>query len=251
MPLLSTCNFVKYTWFWNNFSRHAKIQKNPVPALISNPVPIPNSASISTLTPETPRVWKLKWEKTLPKKLTIEATEGISTLLKLKVEIKTTDTAEKKSVTALLDSSRTGECIDRNYAKCQQFYLIKLTQPIPVYNIDGSPNESGSITEVVSLILHYKNHSEWTSFCVTGLSKQKLILGHSQLHKHNLKINWGTGEFKMSRCPPHCCSRCRKKLHQERIAQKTETRRIDICSIGPIPIDHNSDSDCKLDCQRP
>ena len=67
--------------------------------------------------------------------------EGISTSLKLKVEIETTNTVEKKSLTALLDSGATGECIDRDYAKSQQFKLIKLTQPIPVYNIDGSPNE--------------------------------------------------------------------------------------------------------------
>ena len=100
--------------------------------------------------------------KTLPKTLTIATTEGISTSLKLKVEIKTTDTMEKKSVTALLDSSTMGECIDMDYAKSHWFNLIKLTQPIPVYNIDRSPNEAGSIMEVVSLILHYKNHLEWT-----------------------------------------------------------------------------------------
>ena len=116
--------------------------------------------------------------------------EGISTSLKLKVEIETTNTVEKKSVMALLDSSAMGECIDRDYAKSQQFKLIKLTQPIPVYNIDRSPNKAGSIKEVVSLILHYKNHSEWTTFCITSLGKQKLILGHSWLHKHNPKINW-------------------------------------------------------------
>ena len=62
--------------------------------------------------------------------------EGVSTSLKLKVEIETTDTAEKKSVVALLDSGATGECIDRDYAKSQQFNLLKLTNPILVYNID-------------------------------------------------------------------------------------------------------------------
>ena len=125
----------------------------------------------------------------MPKTLTIANMEGISTSLKLKVETETTDTAEKKSVMALLDSSAMGECIDRDYAKGQRFKLIKLTESIPVYNIDGSPNEAGSIKEVVSLILHYKNHSEWTTFCVTSRSKQNLILGHSWLCKHNPKIN--------------------------------------------------------------
>ena len=45
----------------------------------------------------------------------------------------------------------------------------------------------------------------------------------------------------MSRCPPHCCSGCRDELHQERIIQKAEAKRMDICSAGFWPeIDHNS-----------
>ena len=80
------------------------------------------------------------------------------------------------------------------------------------YNIDGTPIEAGSITEAVSLILQYKNHSERTIFCVTSLGKQKLILGHSWLRKHNPEIDWNKGEVKMSRCPPRCCSECREEI---------------------------------------
>ena len=160
----------------------------------------------------TPKVRKLKWQKTLPKVLMIAATEEISTSLRLKVEIETTDTAERKSVTALLDSGSTGECINRDYAKSCWFNLVKLEQLIPVYNVDGTPNKAGSITEVVSLILRYKNHSERTTFCVTNLGKQKLILGHSWLRKNNPEIDWGMGNVKMSQCPPGSCSGCRDEL---------------------------------------
>ena len=90
-----------------------------------------------------------KWEKLLPKKFIIAATEGNPTSLKLKVEIKTTDTAEKKSVSALVDCGATGEFIDRHYAKSSCFNLVKLTQPIPVYNVDGTLNEAGSIISVL------------------------------------------------------------------------------------------------------
>ena len=77
-----------------------------------------------------------------------------------------------------------------------------------------------SVTEVISLILHYKNHSERTTFAVCGLDKQKLILGHPWLWKHNPEIDWVTQEVKMSRCPPQSCPGCRDKAHQERAAQK-------------------------------
>ena len=50
----------------------------------------------------------------------------------------------------------------------------------------------------------------------------------------------------MSRCPPRCCSGCREELRQERITQKAETRKTDICLAGLLPeIDH--DSDCEAD----
>ena len=114
--------------------------------------------------------------------------------------------------------------------------------------MDGSPNEAGSITEAVSLLLFYKNHSEQTIFCVTNFGKQKLLLRHTWLHKHNPEIDWETGEVKMSRCPPHCCLGCQDELHQERITHKAKARRIDICSIGPLPkINHDSELGLDLD----
>ena len=198
------------------------------------------------------RIWKPKWEKTLPRKLTIATVEEVSTSLKLKVEIKTTNTTERKSVITLLDSGTMGECIDRDYAKNQWFNLLKLANPIPVYNVDGSPNEAGLVTEVVSLILCHKNHSEQTLFCITSLGKEELILRHSWLCKHNLEIDWTKGEVKMSRCPLHCCSGCCDEIHLERITEKAEAKRRDTCSIGPmLEISHDSKEDSMSDAVNP
>ena len=173
-------------------------------------IPVPASIPV-------PKVRKSKWEKALPKKYHITTAEQSLYSLKLKVEIETIDTLEWRSITCLVDSGATSEFIDWDYAKSCRFNLVKLKQPIPVYNVDGTPNDAGSISEVVHLILHYKNHSERTTFAVTCLSKQKLLLGHSWLWNHNPKIDWNKGEVKMSRCPPCCCSGCQDELHQERI----------------------------------
>ena len=75
---------------------------------------------------------------------------------------------EKNSIMSLVDCGATGEFINRHYAKSQHFTLVKLAQPIPVYNVDGTANEAGLIMEVVNLILHYKNHSKRTTFAVRG-----------------------------------------------------------------------------------
>ena len=81
----------------------------------------------------------------LPKAYTITSAGEDSNSLKLKIEIESADTTRKKLVTTLVDSGATGEFIDRDYAKSCQFNLVKLTQPIPVYNVDGTPNEAGSV----------------------------------------------------------------------------------------------------------
>jgi len=136
---------------------------------------------------------------------------------------------------SFVDSGATGEYIDCHYAKSNWLHTLKLSKPIPVYNVDRTLNEAGSITEVVNLILRYWNHSERTLFSVTGLGKQKLILGHSWLQKHNLEIDWVIREVKMSRCPPQCCSGCRDKARVERITRKAEIRWTEAVSDGPVP----------------
>ena len=194
-----------------------------------------NMSLMETFPSATPSVRTCcpKWERSLPQKFVIAATEENPMSLRLKVEIKTTDTAEKKSVSAFVDCGATGEFIERHYAKSSCFNLVKLTQPIPVYNVDGTLNKAGSITEVVSLILHYKNHSERTTFAVCGLGKQKLILGHSWLQKHNPEIDWVTQEVKMSKCPPRSCPGCRDEACQEHAAQKAEVGGMTIVLPAP------------------
>ena len=63
--------------------------------------------------------------------------------------------AETKSMTALLDSGATGMFIDREYVKKNGFTTRALSNPILIRNVDGTPNEAGSITDIVELNLRY------------------------------------------------------------------------------------------------
>ena len=137
-----------------------------------------------------------KWERQLPRSYTVAAMNSNS--LKLRVEIQTTDTQEIKSGNALLDCGATGLFIDANYVKEQGLNTRTLTRPIPVNNVDGTANEAGPITEVVDLLLRYKDHSERTLFAVTKLGGQQMLLGLPWLKAHNPEVNWATGEVKMS-----------------------------------------------------
>ena len=103
-----------------------------------------------------------------------------------------------------------------------------------MYNVDGTPNEAGSIQKVVDVILCYKDHSEHAHFAVTGLGKQDAILGYTWLWEHNMEVDWSTKEVKISHCPGHC-STCRMKIKQEHHQQQTESCHLHTCHAGLLP----------------
>jgi len=147
---------------------------------------------------------KPKWERRLPKLFSISALDARGTSLLLPVEIGTTDTSELHSIKALLDSGATGSLIDRDFVRSKGMNTWTLSHNILVFNVDGSPNEVGQISEVVDVVLRYKTHSERMLLAVSGLGKQSLILGYDWLKDHNPKIDWEKGEVEMTHCPLWC-----------------------------------------------
>ena len=129
MPSLSTYNcFEILTNIHDPETNLSDVQKLKE-ALTPPPLPM--------LIPVIPKIQKLKWEKALPEKHTNSAI-GEFNSLQLKVKLKTMDTSERKCVNSLVDSGATGDFINQEYVKSCQFNLLKLTHPIPVYNIDRS-----------------------------------------------------------------------------------------------------------------
>jgi len=178
---------------------------------------------------------KPKWERRLPKLFSISAldTQGISLLLP--VEIGTTDTSKLHSVEALLDSGATGSLINRDFVHSKGMNTQTLSHNIPVFNVDGSPNEAGQISEVVDVVLHYKTHSERMLLAVSGLGKQSLILGYDWLKDHNPKIDWEKREVEMTRCSLRCEGG--HALRKEQTRQKrVELRALRSCRDGPTPL---------------
>jgi len=132
------------------------------------------------LTPLIPALLrKPKWERRLPKLLFISALDARGTSLLLPVEIGTMDTSELHSVKALLDSGATGSFIDRDFICSKGINTRTLSCNIPVFNVDGSPNEAGQISEVIDILLCYKTHSKRMLLTISRLGKQSLILGYN------------------------------------------------------------------------
>jgi hypothetical protein len=94
----------------------------------------------------------------------------------------------------------TGYFINIEWARLNNVPICPLTNPILVYNIDGTANKAGMITEIADLVLLHDSHSEYTQFVATHLGKQSIILGYNWPCNHNPEINWQTKEVKMSCC---------------------------------------------------
>ena len=70
------------------------------------------------------------------------------------------DTSELHSVEALLDCGATGSLINRDFVHSKGMNTWTLSHNIPVFNVDGSPNEAGQISKMVDVVLRYKTHSK-------------------------------------------------------------------------------------------
>jgi hypothetical protein len=108
----------------------------------------------------------------------------------IEVQIKTLDTGLKLAIKALLDSGATGLFLDTNFVKENHLNTRKLSRPIPVYNVDGTLNQGGSIQEEIDMIMHFKDHSEKATFAICDLGDKTAIIGHTRLYHHNPEIDW-------------------------------------------------------------
>jgi len=184
--------------------------------------------------------WKPKWEKRLPKRLSVNTLDARGTSIILPIEVSTTDTSEVHSVKVLLDSGAMGNFIDRDFVRTKGINTRSISCPILVYNVDGSPNEADRISEVVDVVLRYKTHSERTLLAVSSLREQNMILGYTWLKDHNPEVNWQTGEVQMNRCPPRC-EGCHVIRKEQASRKRMETRALNVCRSRPLP-EHMEDS---------
>uniref|UniRef100_A0A0W0G173 Putative reverse transcriptase-rnase h-integrase n=1 Tax=Moniliophthora roreri TaxID=221103 RepID=A0A0W0G173_MONRR len=155
---------------------------------------IPNAAEAILSQPHLSHPPKLPcWEKCLQESFKIAVTPS-KNCLEIPIELQCTESGVLRATSGFVDCGATDKFIDKDYAKSNRFVLHPLICPIPVYNVNGSPNCLGTIPEMADVVLKYKDHTERTMFAVTSLGKQTVLLGYSWLEKHNPEINWQTKE---------------------------------------------------------
>jgi Retroviral aspartyl protease len=103
------------------------------------------------------------------------------------------ESAERKKeveTTVLLDTGAGGKFIDQNFVQNQKFEMKELKYPIEVFNVDGTPNKRGTITKYTRLDLTINGQTKTHNLLVTGLGKQRIILGYPWFKQANPDINW-------------------------------------------------------------
>src|SRR6202522_3523501 len=74
--------------------------------------------------------------------------------------------------------------------------IYNLEKPMKALNVDGTENKRGTIKQYVDLTFTINGRPQTQRLFLTGLGKQKIILGFPWLQEQNPVINWKTGEFR-------------------------------------------------------
>ncbi|THH03884.1 hypothetical protein EW145_g5927 [Phellinidium pouzarii] len=100
---------------------------------------------------------------------------------------------------ALIDSGAEGKFINSKFVAKHRIPVQKLVKPIPVHNVDGTPNQNGTITHYTLRPLLFGNKLTMAFLLVTSLGKEDIILGLPWLKQCNPLINWKEGTISIRR----------------------------------------------------
>jgi Retroviral aspartyl protease len=101
--------------------------------------------------------------------------------------------SSEQTIETLIDSGAGGLFIDQNCTK--DFEINYLNELVKAYNVDRTEKKRGTINAYVNLEFKLGDQKFNKCFYVTGLEKQRIILGFPWLHKYNPIIDWKKGEI--------------------------------------------------------
>ncbi|OSX58722.1 hypothetical protein POSPLADRAFT_1118174, partial [Postia placenta MAD-698-R-SB12] len=87
-----------------------------------------------------------------------------------------------------IDSGATGIFISPRFVREHRLRTKPLPRPIPIFNVDGTPNKEALITGEPRFVKAY----------VASIGKEDIIFGHTWLKLENPKIDWKTGRVELN-----------------------------------------------------
>jgi hypothetical protein len=117
----------------------------------------------------------------------------IATNKSIKARVSLYTGGRKAEKEALLDSGATESLINPRLVKQHQLPTKKLPKGRKLFNVDGTTNKQGEITEVVVLTIRCENHFAPHRFLVADIGEDDIILGYPFFEAANPRIDWPTG----------------------------------------------------------
>jgi hypothetical protein len=94
---------------------------------------------------------------------------------------------------ALLDLGATENFINLEYTKYLQLPIQHLKEPRKLYNVDGTPNQSGELQYFTDLQVQTATQRSTLHFFLSNLGENKAILGYPWFTAFQPRINWKRG----------------------------------------------------------
>ena len=126
--------------------------------------------------------------------------------------------------------------MNEQFARRHNLPTEPLIKPLPVYNVDGTPNQRGRITHFTRIFLRFGDKWVKTRFLLTALGKEHIILGLPWLRQHNPRVNWVDGTIDFPQHTPHTEIRTMKPLLTEDPDDEATIR-----TLNPLPLDSPSE----------
>ena len=108
--------------------------------------------------------------------------------MKIPVSFRTLHAMADKNI--LVDSGATDNFIHPKMVKRLGLGVQRLEKPRKIWNIDGTNNKGGELTNFIDLEVRTGNREEKMRFLVTDLGDEDLILGYPWLSTFEPQFNW-------------------------------------------------------------
>ena len=119
--------------------------------------------------------------------------------MKIPVSFRTSRAMTDKRI--LVDSGATDNFIDPRLIMRLGLRTRNLERPRKIWNIDGTNNQAGMLTQYVDLSVRTGKREEMMRFLVTSLGNEDLILGYPWLTTFEPQFNWTNGVIDTSYLP--------------------------------------------------
>jgi Retroviral aspartyl protease len=97
---------------------------------------------------------------------------------------------ETVAARALVDSGATENFLDYRTAIRWRVQTHQLAKPREVFNVDGTQNKAGIITESCVLRIEKDQRSTEQHFFIMNLGADRVLLGYPWLYEFNPQIDW-------------------------------------------------------------